>query len=214
MTERTTDDLIAMLAKDTKAIGASAAGQRLALGLCVGAALTLLWVARMGWRHDLATAAGGLNFWVKLGYTALLAVIAVHWLRRLGRPESAQPRFVWLLMPMAALGLIAVIQLSQASPGTMPQMIYGRSWHICSRNIIMLALPIYLATLWVMRQFAPTRLTMAGAASGLVSGAMAATLYCLHCPETSMLFVLIWYSLGMAAATVVGALLGPHVLRW
>jgi len=32
--------------------------------------------------------------------------------------------------------------------------------------------------------------------AGFASGACAATLYCLHCPEVSALFILTWYTLG------------------
>ena len=46
------------------------------------------------------------------------------------------------------------------------------------------------------------------------AGAWAATLYCLHCPESSAMFVLTWYSLGIAFTTLLGALVGPRILRW
>jgi hypothetical protein len=38
--------------------------------------------------------------------------------------------------------------------------------------------------------------------------------YALACPEVSLTFVAIWYSLGIALAGVLGAFLGPRVLRW
>ena len=41
------------------------------------------------------------------------------------------------------------------------------------------------------------RTRAAGAAAGLAAGAFAATVYCLHCPEVSAIFVLTWYSLGI-----------------
>jgi hypothetical protein len=57
-------------------------------------------------------------------------------------------------------------------------------------------------------------LRTAGAAAGLASGATAAMVYCLHCPEMSPAFVGVWYVLGIAAMTLVGALIGPKVLSW
>jgi hypothetical protein len=80
--------------------------------------------------------------------------------------------------------------------------------------VLRLAIPIFIGLLWAYRRLAPTRLRAAGAAAGLAAGASAATLYCLHCPETSALFVLTWYSLGIAMMTAIGALLGPRLLRW
>ena len=48
----------------------------------------------------------------------------------------------------------------------------------------------------------------AGAAAGLSAGAFAATVYCLHCPEVSAIFVLTWYSFGILLAAGIGSLLG------
>lgn len=36
----------------------------------------------------------------------------------------------------------------------------------------------------------------------------------LHCPEVPAIFVLTWYSLGIALAAGVGALLEPRLMRW
>lgn len=40
------------------------------------------------------------------------------------------------------------------------------------------------------------------------------TIYALSCTETSSTCVLAWYSVGIAASTAFGALLGPRLLRW
>jgi hypothetical protein len=214
MTKRTTESLIDMLTADVRPVAPSAGQWRLATGLALGGLVTLVVVTVVGWRPDLAIAALAMNFWVKMAYTATICVMGIYWLRQLGRPESEQPRWRWLFVPVLLLALVAFGEAVQAPKGTMPHMVMGASWQICSRNIVVLAVPIYLALLWVMRRFAPGNLTAAGAATGLVSGAAAATIYCLHCTETSMLFVLIWYSLGIAIATAVGALLGPRLLNW
>ena len=49
---------------------------------------------------------------------------------------------------------------------------------------------------------------------GMAAGGFGAAAYALSCPEAAGPFVAIWYSLGMVAAGVVGALLGPWALRW
>jgi hypothetical protein len=38
--------------------------------------------------------------------------------------------------------------------------------------------------------------------------------YALHCPELAAPFIAIWYVIGMAAPVVLGAALGPRLLRW
>jgi len=80
--------------------------------------------------------------------------------------------------------------------------------------VLALSMPIFIGLLWSFRRLAPTRLRAAGAAAGLAAGAWAATLYCLHCPEVSAIFVLTWYSLGIGLAAALGALIGPYFLRW
>ena len=90
----------------------------------------------------------------------------------------------------------------------------GHSWMVCPWLVLALAMPIFVGLLWSFRRLAPTRLRAAGAAAGLAAGAFAATVYCLHCPEVSAIFVLTWYSLGILLAASVGALLGPRLLRW
>jgi hypothetical protein len=61
---------------------------------------------------------------------------------------------------------------------------------------------------------APTRLRATGAVIGLAAGGISAALYSLHCPEAGASFVLTWYTLGILAPALLGALLGPRLLRW
>ena len=65
-----------------------------------------------------------------------------------------------------------------------------------------------------MRGLAPTRPVRAGAAAGLLAGALAATAYTLHCPESQAPFLAVWYLLGILAPAAAGALVGPRLLRW
>jgi len=65
-----------------------------------------------------------------------------------------------------------------------------------------------------MRAWAPTRLRLTGAAAGFAAGAIAAVVYCLHCPEMSEVFVGAWYLLGILLPAALGALIGPRALAW
>jgi RNA polymerase sigma-70 factor (ECF subfamily) len=57
-------------------------------------------------------------------------------------------------------------------------------------------------------------MTPAGAVAGLLSGAVGALIYCLHCPELAAPFIGFWYLLGILIPTAAGALFGPRLLRW
>jgi hypothetical protein len=78
----------------------------------------------------------------------------------------------------------------------------------------MLSAPVFAGVLWAMKGLAPTRLRLAGVAAGLLSGAVGALVYSLHCPELAAPFLGFWYLLGTLIPTAVGALLGPRLLRW
>jgi hypothetical protein len=78
----------------------------------------------------------------------------------------------------------------------------------------MLSVPSLIAVMWAMKGLAPTRPRLAGFAAGLLSGALAALVYSLHCPELDAPFVGFWYLIGMLIPAGAGALLGESQLRW
>ena len=65
-----------------------------------------------------------------------------------------------------------------------------------------------------LRAMAPRSGAMAGFAAGLLAGGFGAAIYSFYCGETGMMFMAVWYSLGVAATAVLGALLGRLLLRW
>src|SRR5436190_413291 len=90
----------------------------------------------------------------------------------------------------------------------------GHAAMVCPWRIVAIAGPVFILLIWAMRGLAPTRLTAAGAAAGLLAGALGASVYELFCRETGAAFVATWYTLGIAACAAVGAILGPRLLRW
>ena len=212
----TTDDLIETLARGTRPVPRRSASLRLGLSLAVALVVVLVLIAAtLGFRPDLDIAMAGMMFWMKLAYTASLALIGIAALPTLVRPEARPPRWLWLLaMPVALLGLVSAHELAAMPRDQWLSMWLGQSWRVCSALIFGFALPIGGALMLVARQFAPTQLVRTGAVIGLSAGGAAAALYSLHCPEASASFVLTWYTGGIAAATAIGALLGPRLLRW
>ena len=190
--------------------------QRIALGVIAGGVVTLaIIVLRLGFRPDLAVAMHGFAFWMKATYTLSLAIIATLATAHLARPEARRPRWLGLAaLPIAGLALLAAGELVRTPLSDWPELWSGISWRVCSRWVATLALPILAGLMIAFRRFAPTRLRLTGAVAGLAAGATAATLYSLHCPEVSAVFVLTWYSLGIAVAATIGGLLGPRLLRW
>lgn len=210
-----TDDLIDALAADG---GPVAAPPRRLAGVAAAGALAAL-VLVLTWlhtRHDLMPAMRGGMFWMKAAYTGVLGMAGYLAIERLARPAGSGRRG-WLL-GAAVLALFAAAGLIQAmiSPDIQAalHMLRGHSWHSCSRNILVLGLPMLALGLWAVRGMAPTRPVAAGFATGLFAGGVAATVYGLHCAENTFTFVALWYSLGVLLLAALGAVSGRWVLRW
>lgn len=211
-----TDALIAALSSDVRPVRRHAVRVRIALGILAGSLASLVLILMtLGPRPDLMIAMRGPAFWIKWAYTLSLALIAIGVTARLARPDPGSLRRLWLAaIPVGLLACVGVLELIRTPPGDWLAMWLGESWRQCPWLVLALAMPIFIGLLWSFRRLAPTRLRAAGAAAGLAAGAFAATVYCLHCPEVSALFVLTWYSLGILLAAGAGALLGPRLLRW
>lgn len=212
-----TEELIALLATRADQVPAHTTQRRFALALGIGLPTTaLLMLMTMGLRADLVQAAVGWAFWLKLAFTACMAVGGLILAARLSRP-GMKVGFAWMAIavPLLAVWLAAAAAVLFAGvPEQRLDMFLGSSWKSCPLNIAALSLPLLMATLWCVKDLAPTRLALAGAAAGLLSGALGALVYALHCTESAAPFIGIWYVIGITIPTVIGAAVGPRLLRW
>ncbi len=209
-----TEIFIDMLAKGAGPAPAAVAARRLwpvaVLGVLLSAGLALSIFGPMS-----APAHGTPALWVKLAYTSALAATAGWLTARLSRPVA---RLAWpslaLLSVLAAMALVGALSMWAAPPGERLSWLLGQTWRSCPWNVLALSLPVLVGILSAVRGLAPTRLRAAGFAAGVLAGAIGALGYALACPEVSPTFVTIWYSLGIALTGILGAILGPRVLRW
>ncbi len=210
-----TDDLIDLLAVGgalEPGVARRASPWPLLAAVTVSGAVLL---TTLGPRADLPLSGLLPAFWIKLAFCLALASAAWVALKRLATPGARIAALPWLVgVPIAVLWAIAAIMLMQASPAERAELFWGETWRYCPTLITLMSLPVFGAALHVMRGLAPTRLRLAGASAGLAAGAMAAAVYCLHCPEMSAVFVGFWYLLGMVIPAGIGALIGPRVLVW
>jgi hypothetical protein len=211
-----TDDLIAALSADLEPVPRRAVGGRLALGLGAGIAVSFaLMVLWLGMRPDLMPAMMTGPFWMKFAYAFTVAVFGFGLIDRLARPEGEGGMFgPLILVPLAVMIALALYQLAGATGAQRMALMMGGSSRICPRNIVILSLPVFVGVFWALRALAPTRLTLAGAAAGVLAGAAGTVIYAVHCTETAAPFVAIWYTLGIAAMGLLGAALGRLMLRW
>ncbi|MED5611364.1 DUF1109 domain-containing protein [Pseudomonas sp. JH-2] len=211
-----TDELIDLLAAGETAVDRHALARRFALALLGGGLGALLLVAALyGVRADLAEVARTPLFWAKLALPGSLAPLALWLCGRLARP-GVRGGAAWaaLCLPVLLVWLGGALALAGAPLEARADLVFGRTWRTCPLNIALLSLPAFVGVFWALRGLAPTRLRQAGAAAGLLAGATATLAYCLHCPEMGVPFWGIWYLLGMFLPTLLGAMLGPRLLRW
>lgn len=211
-----TDQLIAALAAQAGAVDPRLPVRRLAIAAAAGALAALpLTIWLLGINPEIAADVRTPMFWVKLGFVAAVAAASWHWLRRLAQPGASSRRAAQAVaVPIVALWLLALAVLGLAPAGERAALVLGTSWLACPFSIALVSLPALVITLAAARSLAPTRLTQAGAAAGLLAGALGALAYLLHCPELEAPFIAIWYVLGMLIPAIAGAALGRAVLRW
>jgi hypothetical protein len=154
-------------------------------------------------------------FWVRAGYCASLALIALVAVGRLGRPGARLSLVpVGLALPVIAMWLLAIVVLLRAPARDRVALVLGHTALACPWLITLLAAPLLVALIWALRGLAPTRLRLAGAAAGFAAGAAGALVYTLHCPELAAPFFATWYLLGMLIPAGLGAWLGTRLLCW
>ena len=211
-----TDDLVRLLASGEGSVRRHAAARRYAAAIAVGVvAAGLLMLGVLGVRPDLAEAVRLPMFWAKIGYVAAMAVASLLAVLRLSRPGARLDKVLpALALPVLAMWALAAVALAGAEPGQRMALVLGPTLTECPFLIALLSVPMFIATFWAMRGLAPTRLPLAGAAAGLLSGAVGGLVYCLHCPNMEAPFIGTWYLLGMLIPAATGALLGRRLLRW
>ncbi len=212
-----TDELVEMLARGAEPVPRHAAGNRLLAVVALGMPLTVVLVAvSFGIRHDLGRALGEPLFWIKFGVPLAVAIAAGLSLRRLTSPGvPAGPAWRLGAFTVLALWVLAALQWTGLSEAARAEALWGSTWRVCSMSIAAVSLPLLVSMLTLLRGLAaPTRPALAGAAAGLLSGGLGTIAYALHCPEPGLAFVAVWYMLGVAIVSGVGAALGRRMFRW
>ena len=189
---------------------------------------TLTWVVAIGAiaafgvmlaTVGLRTKAGG-GFHVpflalKLLFMVSVIGLGVALLARLLRPgQNTRRLFAIIFLPFFAMGLACLVALGLAHPTAWGQMILGTQRVMCLYCIPLFAVIPFALLIWALRKGAPTNLRGTGAVAGLVAGALGAVAYAFHCPDDFVPFIAIWYGAMVGLCALIGAALGPRLLRW
>lgn len=209
-----TDDLINILARGVEPAERPRWRRKLAMTLLAGLAVAvLLVVIGLGVRPDIGAAR--MPIMMKALFSALAAAVMLPvtvQLMKPGRPLGW--RIGGVLLFVAVCTVATVVALMGEMPEQRFEVWMGGAFPWCVVLIPILAVPAAVLLTWFMRSFAPTRITLTGAAIGAVSGGVGAMAYAMYCPVDSVAFVTTWYALAIALCAALGAVVGSRFLRW
>jgi hypothetical protein len=155
------------------------------------------------------------RFLFKVCLAFLLVVLSAELVMRVAKPGAETHRAALMLAIVPALLAAACLLEFFSVPAALwSQKLIGTNALVCLKSIPFLGLAPLAAALFCLRQGAPEHPALAGAAAGLLAGAIGAALYASHCPDDSPLFVAAWYSLAIGFVAALGAIAGARLLRW
>lgn len=215
----TTDQLIDVLSANLEPVNERRLAKTLALAILAGgtgAAVVML--ATVGPRAGLQSAAHLEWAALKLVLPLSVIVLGTPFLAHSMRPGSeARTNWPLLLFPFVTAIALGLAMLVIARPEAWMRMLLGASQISSPRCFLCIlsfaAIPL-AALMWALRQGAPTRLKISGALAGVVAGGVGAVAYAFNCDSDTIPFITIWYSAAILLCALVGAQLGPRLLRW
>lgn len=208
-----TEDLIAVLSADT--LPQKTVLQQLARALPVAtlisiAAFVVVWGPRPDIWHALGSAAV-LKTLLPMGLVLMAAALALA-LTHPGTRHDIRSAALGLFA-ISVMGVFAATLLNAGFAGLIAAL-STPSLVICLISIPVLALPVLVAVFWALSSGAALQPRLTGAVAGLIAGGMAASVYSLYCDKDMILFVVPAYCAAIASISVIGALLGPRLLKW
>jgi len=211
-----TDELIDMLSTNLEPVKSGQFRKVLAFTVVAGGlAAFCVMLATVGLRTD---AGGGFHpvyLVLKLLFMLTLIGAGAGLLAKLIRPgQDGRNLYIVIFLAFLAVGLAGVVMLILRPSAAWGHMILGTEWAMCAFCIPLFAIFPFAALIWALRRGAPTNLKRTGALAGLVAGALGAVAYAFHCPDDSIPFIALWYGAMVGLCALMGALLGPRLLRW
>jgi hypothetical protein len=211
-----TDDLINLLGTNVEPVKNGQLQNTIFVALGLGGAAALCLTLLVLGPPEGALGARSLGQQI-LGLSFAVGLIAAgtSFLLKAARPGKPGRR------PLIIIGLLfvlivaaGIIAFATSSPSSWGGLIFGAQWAACLLCVPLFAALPFASLVWALRKEAPTNLAWTGAAVGIVAGALGVAAYALHHPVDSIPFVAIWYGGPILLCALVGALLGPRLLRW
>ncbi|PID63474.1 MAG: hypothetical protein CSB44_01705 [Gammaproteobacteria bacterium] len=211
-----TDKLIDLMANDAQVPAVVPRRPRFLLRVAGALALsTIALVLTIGFRSGFSSAMTSWPVMLKFVLAALFILPSATLLQRSWYPEDTTAnRLGRLLLPVGVAVGLWTVTLAGTPGSQWLAAITGGTLSACITTIPLLALPMLLAILSVLRGGAVTDRGATGIISGACAGGLSMALYTTHCPEDNPAFFALWYSTGVGIVALVGYWLAPRLLRW
>src|SRR5260370_13952751 len=209
-----TDDLVAALSTRIEPVNRRLVSWTMGSALLAAAVVALgLMLAGLGIRADLMTARGLTFLALKLAFAIGAVGISSTYLMRLARPGGERrTSSIRIMMPFAAIVLLAAISLGRAPSSHWDEMVMGDQWLECLLSIPIIAIVPFAIIVAAMRKAPPTNLERTGALTGLIAGGVSAMGYALHRTDDSLPLIAIWYGGTILLVTLPCATLWPRLV--
>src|SRR6266508_5444440 len=213
------DDLVATLARDDPR--PARLGPTVTVTLAAIAALAVVLTISIAWLNPPAElvvaelASHSRLFVLKLIFTVSIVAAAVPIVRDLSVPgRRVGLGAILAAMPFVVLIVLALRELETLPVSEWPHHVDHAEWLECLWQIPALSTPAFIILVVAVRRLAPTNLVLTGSYVGLLAGGIGAVGHVLHCHDNEVAFVAFSYTAAIMAMALIGALLGPRVLRW
>jgi hypothetical protein len=210
-----TDQLIDSLATNLQPVDRSRFSRRFCIALAIGLAAALGEMFLLIGPHQALDARGLIRFVSQFLFTLGLVATAAVFLLRSARPGAEVRGFPALAsFPVGAIVAFAAVGLALTHRFISVGMTADNSLLACLLYIPLFAIAPFATVVWALRAGAPTHLARAGAAAGLVAGALGASACALPCADELYMGIAFSHGLAIEICAVLGGKLGPRLLRW
>lgn len=151
----------------------------------------------------------------KIGSLALLAGFSCAVAMRSFAPPSLPRRGLRVALGMAGLAMIGGLFLVSSADAARPLLDRLSPMHgmLCATAIVVLSLPMMAMLAALMRRAAPVHPRQSALAAGFAASTCGALVFTICCPMNDPLYIVVWYSIGVAVVTAVARWLLPRRFR-
>ena len=151
----------------------------------------------------------------KIGSLALLAGLSCTVAMRSFAPPALPRRGLRILLGIAGLAMIGGLFLASSVNRGRSLLDRLAPVHglLCAVSIIVLSLPMMAMLAVLMRRAAPVHPGQSAVASGFAASTCGALVFTICCPMNDPLYIVVWYSAGVAVVTALTRWLLPRRFR-